>query len=333
MPGYYTYDSVNDKYICGDNGEQKKGALRYLTATTINTFTATQIYQYGFGITSDSGSYKLVSNNNEDGTLQYIYNWTNTSTTSCFTNSGDSISQCGYQTLSKSHYTCYNLTGKCNTYYYINHTNSTYTDSVGITGGKYVSTDITDTNNILYDMLYKSDVNTTNSTIKGNIDNWYKETLLTTFDNYIDDTIYCNDRTITNFGGWNPNGGSTTSNYDLRFKEDNVSSDLSCANTLDKFSVTNNAAKLTYKVGLMTSPEMNILNRNNIRKSAYWYWLASPCYFNGLAGGRLVRADASIDSAFVSYTYGGRPAVSLIAGMEYEKGTGATDNPYIVKID
>ncbi len=337
MPGYYTFDSVNDKYTCSDNGEQNKGALRYITATTINNFTAIDIYKYGFGIISDSGSYKLVGNNNEEGTLQYIYNWFSANTSNCFTNNSDTISQCGYQTLNKSHYTCHNLTGICNTYYYINSTESSKFYSIEITGGKYVSTDITDTNNILYEMLYKGDVNANDSTIKGNIDNWYQETLLTTFDEYIDDTIYCNDRAITGFGGWNPSGGSTIADIALKFKEYfDISSNLNCSNVLDKFSVSNNVAKLTYKVGLMTSSEMNILNRNIIRKSVKDYWLLSPYYFDdNIAFKQIVHSNGSFSGQMydVSSKLGARPAVSLITGMEYEKGTGATDNPYIVKID
>ena len=78
------------------------------------------------------------------------------------------------------------------------------------------------------------------------------------YDDYIEDTIFCNDRSIRNLNGWNPDGGSTSSC--LQFKEYNSTSDLSCTNTTDKFSVANTLAQLTYKVGLATSPEMNLLN-------------------------------------------------------------------------
>lgn len=334
MPGYYTYDSVNDKYICSDNGSQKVGALRYVTATTISNIIASSIYKYGFGIASSGSNYELTSNSGEDGTLQYIYNWPNTANSSCFTNPGDSISNCGYKTLSKSHYTCYNLTGVCSTYYYINYISKTDAYSAQITGGKYVSTDLTDTNNILYEMLYKGNVNTTNSTIKGNVDLWYQNTLLTNFDSYIDDTIYCNNRTITNFGGWNPNGGTTDSNYLLQFREYSVSTDLSCPNITDKFSVSNNSARLSYKVGLMSSPELNLLNHANARTSANYYWLASPYFFSrNTATGRGVSANGNWSSNSVSGAAGGvRPAVSLISGLEYSKGDGSTTNPYVVDL-
>ena len=338
LPGYYTYDSNTGANTCYDTRVTNKvDAIGYVSATTITNFTYRPVYKYGFGFEASGNNYKLVGNNNEDGTLQYIYNWASTSNSSCFANS-NSISDCGYKTLSKSHYTCFNLSGECSTYYYINYTSSSGAYSAPITGGKYVSTDVTDTNNILYLALYQNDangkVNTTNSTIKGNVDTWYQNTLITNFDNYIDDTIYCNNRTITNFGGWNPNGGTTDTNYTLQFREYSVSSDLSCPNTTDKFSVSNNDAKLTYKVGLMSSPELNLLNQANARTSAYYYWLASPNYFSiSSADGRRVSANGSWSSNYVLYAYGVRPAVSLVSGIEYEKGDGSTTNPYIVDLN
>ena len=335
MPGYYTYDSVNNKYICSDGGSGNVGVLRYITATTITSFYGYYVYKYGFGIEAYNSGYKLVSNNNEDGTLEYIYNWPIISNTNCFTNQGDTISNCGYRSLSKSHYTCYNLSGVCDTYYYIYYTTSTKAYSTSITGGKYVSTDLTDPNNNLYEML---SVNTTNSIIKDNIDLWYQNILLTDYDAYIDDTIYCNNRKIREasgvkqFGGWNPNGGTTDSNYNLQFNEYHITNDLSCPNVTDRFSISNTNARLTYKVGLMTSPEMFLLNHNNARVSAQYYWLASPLNFNnGSAVSHYMHATGSIGNELVDNTFGVRPSVSLTTGTEYVSGDGSMTNPYVVE--
>ena len=201
------------------------------------------------------------------------------------------------------------------------------------------SADLTDPNNILYEMLYKSDVNTTDSTIKGNIDLWYQNTLLNDYDAYIDDTIYCNNRKIREvsgvkqLGGWNPNGGTTDSNYSLQFNEYNVTSDLSCPNVLDQFSVSNTSAQLTYKVGLITSSEMNLLNQNNARVSASAYWLGSPYgYINDRAGGRNVSTTGYGSGGNVVPGLGGvRPSVSLTPGTEYSSGDGSMANPYVVR--
>ena len=172
--------------------------------------------------------------------------------------------------------------------------------------------------------------NTTNSTMKSGVDAWYKHYLLEDYDDYIEDTIFCNDRSIRALNGWNPDGGMT--NTYLQFKGYSVTSDLSCTNTTDKFSVSNSNAQLTYKVGLMSSPEMNILNNVNARKTGQDYWLASPVYFSdNTAQGRRVSTGGGLNSIVVYLSYGVRPAVSLIPGIKYSDGDGSMANPYIIK--
>ena len=333
MPNYYTYDSVNDKYICSDNGAQNVSALKYITAATTTSFTSTVIYKFGFGIAEDNGKYKLVGNNNEDGTLQYIKKWADSATTNCFTNQGDSLSNCGYKTLSKSHYTCFNLSGVCNTYYYINYATSTSSYSITITNGKYVSTDLTDTNNVLYEMLA---LNNTNSTIKGRIEEWYQNNLLTEYDDFIEDTIYCNNREIKSFGGWDPNGGNTTSSYQLSFVESSpsASNDLSCNNITDRFSVSNDSAKLQYKVGLMRASEMNLLGISNVRATANNYYLLSPSMFSiNNQQINTVSPNGTWVGTNATSSFNIRPAISLMPGVLYSSGDGSTTNPYIVDMD
>ena len=111
-------------------------------------------------------------------------------------------------------------------------------------------------------------------------------------------------------------------------------SDLSCPNDTDKFSVSNNKAQLTYKVGLMSYREMNLLNNSNARKTGQYYWLASPYYFNGsYAFEWSVRSIGNLSSEYVGYTIGVRPAVSLTLGTLYSDGDGSMENPYIIQLD
>ena len=121
----------------------------------------------------------------------------------------------------------------------------------------------------------------------------------------------------------------------LQFKEYSVTSDLSCTNTTDQFSISNNNAKLTYKVGLMSSPEANILNNSNARKTGQYYWLASPgCFYYGYAYGRSVDTRGVMSYDRVYYAYGVRPAVSLSPGVEFvDGGDGSMANPYVVKME
>ena len=226
--------------------------------------------------------------------------------------------------ISTHHYMCVeNGLKTCATVAYVYH----YTGS----GAMYYITlrdGITSVDKALGDMLTK---NTTNSIMKSGIDAWYKHYLLEDYDDYIEDTIFCNDRSIRALNGWNPDGGMT--NDILQFKEYNVTSDLSCTNTTDKFSVSNNNAKLTYKVGLMSSPEMNLLNNSIARETGQYYWLASPYCFDGsFAIGRVVNTYGNMYNYVVSPALGVRPAVSLTPGIEYSDGDGSMANPYKVEL-
>ncbi|MBR1718117.1 MAG: hypothetical protein IJ715_02465, partial [Bacilli bacterium] len=105
-------------------------------------------------------------------------------------------------------------------------------------------------------------------------------------------------------------------------------------NDTDKFSVSNNKAQLTYKVGLMSYREMNLLNNSNARKTGQYYWLASPYYFSvNSAVEWLVGSNGNMDSGYgVYYTRGVRPAVSLTPGTRYSDGDGSMANPYKVEL-
>ena len=332
LQGYYTYNETTGANTCSDTRTTSKvDAIGYVTATTVTNFTYRPMYKYGYGIESYNDNYKLVGNNNEEGSLQYVYDWSNTNTSNCFTGNSK-ISSCGYQSLSKSHYTCYNLSGVCKDYNYVYYTTNTASNSVAIPEGKYASTDLANTNNILYDALYASDVNKYDSTIKGKIDEWYQDKLLAGYNTYIDDTIYCNDRTVTTVGeNWNPNGGSTTNSNNLIFKEYTPTSDLSCTNTTDKFSASNNSAKLTYKVGLISVPEMNLLNNNNVRENTNIYFTLSPSHKSS-SSLYIKTISNSIDYIPIYSNIGIRPVISLIEGIEYISGNGSMTNPYVIDL-
>ena len=119
----------------------------------------------------------------------------------------------------------------------------------------------------------------------------------------------------------------------LVFKEHNVTNDLSCANITDQFSVSNSDAQLTYKVGLLSSPEVNILNNANIRKTGQDYWLSSPYGFGdyGAINNRVL-ANGNLATGVVYVLSGLRPAVSLKPNIEFISGDGSTANPYVVDV-
>ena len=311
---YTSYSNVDaGKYVCKNAVNNTCSDLWYTTATTNTSMTyliCSNNYKYSKGFTWDGSKYILDND-----------------TSVTFWNINDSTNK---TSINNAHYTCWNETGECTTIsyiYYISGTNLIGTKPyfINITNGKSVE----DAKN---EMLYDDNVNTTNSTIKSGVDAWYKHYLLEDYDDYIEDTIFCNDRSIRALNGWNPDGGMT--NAYLQFKEYSVTSDLSCTNTTDQFSISNNNAKLTYKVGLMSSPEMNILNNSNARKTGQVYWLASPNYFNdSSARGRYVYTGGNMGYYYVNDVYGVRPAVSLTPGTRYSDGDGSMANPYIVEVN
>ena len=299
IKNYSTYSDY--KYTCGDTSTTcTESTLRMITAYNAIGYTYAPNHYYGSSVTWDGTNYTLVD-------PIEIENYNN------------------MNNISTHHYMCVsNGLKTCSTVAYIYYyTGSSYYYYITLSNG------VQSVEKAMEDMFTK---NTTNSTIKSGVDAWYKHYLLEDYDDYIEDTIFCNDRSIRALNGWNPNGGMT--NDYLQFKEYNVTSDLSCTNTTDKFSVSNSNAQLTYKVGLMTSPEMNLLTNNNARKTWQWYWLASPYYFSDYnAGERNMYSGGSIDGLNVPSPRGVRPAVSLSPGVKYvDGGDGSMANPYVVKM-
>ena len=274
-----------------------------------------KLYTYKKGAAT-SGS-KYGTGVTYDGTN---YTLTNTSTTKDATH----------------HYSCNNTTGTCSTvryYYYSNY-------YIELTGGTTIE-------EALVEMLSAEDVNKTNSTIKTVVDNWYQSNM-TNYTDYIEDTVYCNDRSFSTTGdytyeksGWNPNGGRLTGIYTYLYfgASQRTTLDLSCSNITDRFSTQNTKAKLTYPVGLLTMDEA-LLGRTTAKylsdsyylKSGSYYWLSSPYYVNyGDAVECFVHSAGDLNSSLVNTPFGVRPALSLVSGTVYSEGDGSKDSPYIIE--
>ena len=185
--------------------------------------------------------------------------------------------------------------------------------------------------------------NTTNSTIKTIIDNWYKDNLNTNYGKYLSTTaVYCNDRSTSDnryFGAHTRLGTNKTPTYD-------------CIEASDAFSVDNTSAKLDYPIALMTSDEIMRVGGKvgTILTSPYaWYylnsangsitgtrlwWLLSPDSWNGFDA-YVFRVHGSRDPG--SFTtnlptnaFGVRPVLSLKSCIKYGTGDGFATNPYTI---
>ena len=270
-------------------------------------------YKFGNGFTYDASTntYNLA------GTTQNISDWSS-----------------GYNTINNTHYTCWNDNGTCNIINYVYYTSNSYAYYFSISDGKSVS-------DILEEMLSSNDVNRYNSSIKGIIDVWYKQNMLSKT-SMLEDTVYCNARNITSYGSFNPNGGGTGTGYgyNLSFKANDLTTNIICPNVTDQFAVSNNKAKLVYPIALATHEELyNIVKRYNspndediINTGYNWYGL-SPSYFAGTftyvrlvgASGYLYYGNPGVDTF-----EGVRPVISLKSGVEIASGTGSETDPWVI---
>ena len=185
--------------------------------------------------------------------------------------------------------------------------------------------------------------NTTDSTIKTIIDNWYKDNLNTNYGKYLSTTaVYCNDRSTsdnTYFGAYTRLLTNKTPSYD-------------CTATEDKFTVDSSTGngKLTYPIALMTADEVSFAggvygtnaptwyyknSANGSSTGSTWWWLLSPRRWDG--GFAVVfGVYGSSNPGYLYYynvnnTNGVRPAISLKSCIKYSTGNGSASDPYTIK--
>ncbi len=236
------------------------------------------------------------------------------------------------------HYTC-NLTsadGTCTTlryYYYQNY-------YVNLTGGDGIE-----------EAMTKMQTNTNDSNAKDKIDTWYASNL-TSYTNKLEDTIWCNDRSMGdgNNNGWIANGGdlSTYLYYGATQRSNNASNtsteknqpSLACANKNDRFTVSNangNGA-LTYPVAMITEDEAVLAgglagtqNTTFYLNNESYYWSLSPYNFDNISAYGFYVYDGGVYRYYVNGAYGLRPAVSLKLGTVVSSGTGTVTDPYVIE--
>ena len=310
---YNVYSSLKDKYVC-----VKQGSVQ------CNSFTD---FSY---VTASGEGYITIANDIRFFSSGYEYN----ELTGEYVLSDDVVVAHEWYdpnigaNLKDNHYTCYSRTQtSCSTLLYI------YTKGgfIRLTGGKTINQELQEMLSLNTD-TYK--LNKKDSVIKFAVEKWYEKFLLK-YDDYIEDTIYCNDRSIRSIGAFDPNGGRVQ--YPLNFNNYVTSiSSYACPNDLDQFSTMNNNAKLKYKVGLITAPELNNGGLDNtVRKIGTYYWTMSPYTFkydlNYEGFMASVDSNGKRISSSITKTYGLRPVISLVPNIEYIEGDGSMSNPY--KID
>ena len=229
--------------------------------------------------------------------------------------------------LQHHHYTCgSSSTIVCENVGYVYNSSSVSVFFITLSNGNKIEDAFND--------MILNPTNETDSTIKTVIDTWFQNNM-EAYTSKLEDTIFCNDRSISNLGGWDPSGDYIESR--LKFKSFSIKDDLSCVRVTDQFSVNNNRAHLIYPVGLMTLSEANLLGSDNMRKAEEYYWVASPSYYRDtsafmfyIVNGYMSEFNVSFSSSF-GVGSGVRPVVSLKPGTKATGGDGTKNNPYIVE--
>ena len=291
------------KYICRISGAND-------TVCQNNPTVITGVYNYGYGYLQNV----TVGNSVSYGTS---YSLSGTTYSLIDFRTSDSKSK-----IANAHYA--QITGSSSSTAYIISQSGNYLYYVTLTGGKNIGTAITE-------MLTASNVNVNDSVIKKGLEAWY-EKYIYPYDSYVDDTIYCNYRTIKNLYVFNPNGGAISSSGPDFYNYNSSYTAIECPNTTDKFSYSNSSAKLKYKVSLIPASELFLLNYPSARNTGSTYWTLSPSYYgsNGIAYNKCMGNDGSSSSCQVSSSYGVRPSITLKAGTEFISGDGSMSRPYII---
>ena len=302
---------------------------KYTCNSSSTTGTCSNLW-YIVGYSGNNVYYYSLSGGDLDGTNKgqnYVFgssftyaNGTYTLSDTTTINSDNWASQ--KSNVNTHHYTCLSSGTTCSSIYYVYSIGLGDAYYITLTNGKSVS-------DSLNEMLYADNVNTKDSTIKAYIDSWY-ENNLASYEDKLEDTVFCNDRRILNLNGWNPNGGSTTQ-Y-LQFKNNSSVTSLVCANETDRFSMSNTKAKLKHPIGLLSVPELSLASYGSSHyfNNGQYVWLASPYDFAG-SGARVRIADSGgfrVNS--VDNSRGVRPSVSLKPNTYFSSGDGSFTNPFVI---
>ena len=209
-----------------------------------------------------------------------------------------------------------------------------------INGGKWATTD--------YEATH---ANVVNSTIKGVIDTWFGTSSLNIQENLekIEDTVYCNDRTIVDDGySYGIGVGINETYYAASGRRKPM---LECNQENDRFTVSNDIGNgdLMYPVGLLTLDEMILAggvvdyDHEGVNSDYYLYnggiiWSMTPdhLYPYGYGSGQLylyrMLSDGYLNMSTTDDSIGIRPVISLDSETTFAIGTdGTSTNPYVVQ--
>ena len=249
--------------------------------------------------------------------------------------------------LKTHHYTCFKVNDtECNTVRYVYMTRSSVMFYVTLKNSEKIEDVIADD--------VTNEANTNKSIVHTAVDNWYRDNM-TAYTSSLEDTVWCNDRSLYDVGGWGKNNdvleisgeqdGKMIFNANYRVYIAGQPG-LNCANKNDAFTVNdevNGNGDLDYPVGLMTLDEAVLAGfswykydsvSDNYLNNGKGWWLMSPSLVsaNSVYVGVAYSVVDNVTPVYVSNGLGGvRPMVSLKSGLRILSGDGTSSKPFVLE--
>ena len=279
--------TMKNKFTC-NSSEKTCSNPRFITETTTSGYTYNPLYVYGNSVVYDNttGLYSLTDKIS-------LVRWSNAETGE-FTNSH-------YLLDTNHHYTCFNDTVICDKVYYISEVQTSYANAIELENGDTII-------DYVNSIINSSDVNKYDSIAKNIIEEWYRLNLLNQTINLVD-TVYCNDRTINDYGMFNKDGGIFGSTPSFNNGE--------CINNNDKFTVSSEKGngKLKYPVGIFDAGPSN----------SNTYWLGNPV--------NLVSTTTNNGSQNNNNVAGIRPVIVVKPNYKIVTGNGYSTDPFVINYE
>lgn len=182
--------------------------------------------------------------------------------------------------------------------------------------------------------------NTNSSSIKTVIDNWYANNL-SSYEEYLSDTVFCNDRRL--LSGTGAGTISATTYYAPSERTTNPS--LMCSQSNDNFGVINGNQSLSSFVGTITMDEVILAGSTATDDNEYnyiykntSYWTMSPyggIYTSSILGSSAIAEVYTINKVIadtnVTTTSGVVPVINISGeAVSTMTGTGTASNPFVI---
>lgn len=285
----FDWSSIKYNYTCNSN-QTTCSNPRYVTSTDYSGYSYNPLYLYGNSVSynEETGLYTLIDK-------IPLVKWS--------TQNNDNVSYFNqYYTLDTDHhYSCFNDSGICDKVYYVSETSTSYAHTVKLENGDTII-------DYVEDIIHGPNSNNNDSYLKKIVDEWYRLNLLDQTSNLVD-KVFCYDRTVSNYGAFNKDGGE--------FGVSPTFNQETCTNISDMYTVSSPEGnrKLTYPIGIGFS--------ENFNSDTYWTGQPFNFFYN----------SANIENNSNNTIAGIKPIIVLKPNYNILNGNGNNTDPFIIEYE